>query len=166
VINLTNGAEIERIGHQRVQSVGRYRHDLAEANSRFGAIQRLCRWFLRINLDEIGGHAVSVARRRIWSARSLQFDFFVHNRFRRVGSARLKRVAEAAHRVNEAWRGRIRFDFLPQAENVDIHRAIRNGAILAPHAVSSCSRLTRRRAAHEKFQQPELGRGESQGVAG
>ena len=58
VIDLANGAQVERIGNQGVERVGWDSHYLAEANCGLGAIQRFSRGCLRVNLNEIGSQCL------------------------------------------------------------------------------------------------------------
>ena len=60
VIDLADGAKIKWIGYQCVQGIGGDGYHLSEANCRLGAVQCFHGWRLRIDIDEICSHAVSV----------------------------------------------------------------------------------------------------------
>ena len=90
----------------------------------------------------------------------------MHDGFRVLRAARLKRIAKAAHRMNQARRGSVLFDFLPQPQNVDIDRAVGDRAILPPDGIQQLfAAEDHARPAHQEFQQPELGGGQRQRFA-
>src|SRR5690348_13242406 len=65
--------------------------------------------------------------------------------------------------MNQLRGCRIALDLLAEAKNVNIYGAIRNGAILSPNRVQQLlAAENHARTAHQKFEQPELGRGERQ----
>ena len=85
---------------------------------------------------------------------------------RRFLIARLKRIAEAAHRMNQPGRRRVLFDLLAQAQNIHVDGAIGDGAILPPNGVQQLfAAEDHARPAHQKFQQPELGGGQGEVLA-
>ena len=50
-------AQIERVGNQSVQRIGRDSDDLAPSHSGGGALDRFGRGLIRINFDQVGGHS-------------------------------------------------------------------------------------------------------------
>src|SRR5271156_3315478 len=75
-------------------------------------------------------------------------------------------IAEAAHASYEGdpFDG---FDLLPEAEDVDVDRAVGDGAIMAPDGVEQLLPAENHsRAAHQEFQQAELGGGKRDLLAG
>jgi hypothetical protein len=59
LIDLGDGAQIKRVGHQRVQSVGGNGHHLAAANGGGGALQHFRLGRRGIDLDQVGCHELS-----------------------------------------------------------------------------------------------------------
>jgi hypothetical protein len=63
--------------------------------------------------------------------------------------------------VNQPGVGRVGFDLLPQPQDVHIHGAVGDGAILPPDGVQQLlAAEDHARTAHQEFQQPELGGGQ------
>ena len=78
-----------------------------------------------------------------------------HSRHR---ATRFEGVTEAADGVDEDGVGRIALYFLPQAQHINVDRAIGDGAILSPHCVEQLVPAEDDTlAAHHEFQQPKLG---------
>src|SRR5207244_2145112 len=81
----------------------------------------------------------------------------------RLFSRPLESVPEAAHRPDSLRVRGIAFHFLPQPQNVDVHRALRDGMIAAPYRVQQLlSTENHARPAHERIQHAKLGRGKTQ----
>ena len=79
------------------------------------------------------------------------------------GRGGLERVAEAADRMNQHRIGRVALHLLAQPQDVDVHRAVGDGAVLAPHGVQQLlAAEDHARPAHQEFEQAELGGGERQ----
>src|SRR5437764_4389785 len=71
------------------------------------------------------------------------------------GSARLEGIAEAADRMDQDRARRVLLHFLPQAQHVDVYRAIRDGAVLPPYGVEQLlAAEDYARPVHQKFEQP------------
>src|SRR5262249_9835226 len=85
---------------------------------------------------------------------------------RHRGFPELERVSESALRVDQFGIGRIDFHLLPETQDIDVHRTVSYGAVLAPDGVQQLvaakhDALT----THHEFEQPELGCGEWERVA-
>ena len=62
--------------------------------------------------------------------------------------------------MNDGFVG-IGLDLLAQAQDVDVDRSIRHGAVMSPNRVQKLlAAVNHTGAAHQKFEQPELGRGQ------
>ncbi|SPE31588.1 hypothetical protein SBA6_160018 [Candidatus Sulfopaludibacter sp. SbA6] len=76
---------------------------------------------------------------------------------------RLEGIAEAADGMDQNGAAGVRFDLLAQAQDVDVHGAVGDGAVLAPDCVEQLlAAEDHSGAAHQKLQQPELRGGELQ----
>ena len=62
--NLADGAQVERVGHQRVQGVGGDSHHLAAADGGGGALQHFRLRPFRIDLDQVGCHRSAIRLQR------------------------------------------------------------------------------------------------------
>lgn len=75
----------------------------------------------------------------------------------------VKAIAEATDGADEERVSWIRFDLLAEAQDVDVDGAVGDGAIVAPNGIEQL--LTTEDytgAAHQEFEQPELGRGQGE----
>src|SRR5262249_18624674 len=80
------------------------------------------------------------------------------NRFR--WNLRVKAISETADAADERS-GFVGFDLLPQAQDVDVHGAIRDGAIVSPHRIEQLlAAEDDARTAHQEFQKTKFGSGE------
>src|ERR1017187_5882864 len=79
----------------------------------------------------------------------------VRNRFNRV---LIEAVTEASNGADQARIGGVRLDFLAETQNVDVHGAISDGAIMAPDGIQELlAAVYDAWAAHQKIQQAEFG---------
>src|SRR5580704_13834151 len=73
---------------------------------------------------------------------------------------RIEAVSETANAADERSLFHS-FDLLPQTENIDVHCAIRDCAVMAPHGVEQLLPAEHdSRTAHQEFQQTKFSRGE------
>src|SRR5579863_2193188 len=86
--------------------------------------------------------------------------------FERRGGFGVEAVAKAADGANEEGVGGIGFDFVAQAEDVDVDGAVGDGAVLAPYGVEELlAAEDDAGAAHQVFEEAELGGGEEEFLA-
>ncbi len=82
----------------------------------------------------------------------------VNWRFHRV---LVEAVSEAANRADQRRIGGVRLDLLAQPQDIHIHGAIGNRAVVPPDRIQKLlATVNYARAAHKKLKQPELGGGE------